>query len=79
MFAIFAAIFVLVGALVGGILLSKAKGNQQKLEADEFKSGTTTEGTEIPIVFGTVHITNPIHTWIGDKRVDPIKKTGGKK
>lgn len=79
MFALVSAIMVVVVSLIVGIVGSKSKGNQRKMEADEIKTGTSTEGTEIPIVFGTVKITNPIYTWIGDKSLEAIRKKGGKK
>lgn len=63
-----------VAGLVEGMVGSHNKKNQQKIEADESKTGTSTEGTEIPIVFGTVKITNPIYTWVGDKSVEVIRK-----
>ena len=79
MFALVAALVAVVAGLVVGVVSSHGKKNRQKIEADEFKTGTSTEGTEIPIVFGTVKITNPIYTWVGDKSVEAIRKKGGKK
>ncbi|MFQ1018057.1 hypothetical protein [Gilliamella sp. BG7] len=79
MFALVAALVAVVVGLIVGVVGSHGKKNQQKIEADEFKTGTSTEGTEIPIVFGTVKITNPIYTWVGDKSLTAIRKKGGKK
>ncbi|OCG31606.1 hypothetical protein A9G29_06170 [Gilliamella sp. Fer2-1] len=79
MFALVAALIAVVVGLIVGVVGSHGKKNQKKIEADEFKTGTSTEGTEIPIVFGTVKITNPIYTWIGDKSLQAIRKKGGKK
>lgn len=78
MFALVGALVVLVVSMMFNMINTLNKANQNKIEADEFKIGTSTEGTEIPIVFGTVKITNPIYTWVGDKSVQAIKKKGGK-
>lgn len=78
MFALIGALVVLVVGMMFNMINTLNKANQNKIEADEFKIGTSTEGTEIPIVFGTVKITNPIYTWVGDKSVQAIKKKGGK-
>lgn len=78
MFALVGALVVLVVGMMFNMINTLNKANQNKIEADEFKIGTSTEGTEIPIVFGTVKITNPIYTWVGDKSVQAIKKKGGK-
>lgn len=79
MFFLISALVAVVVGMVVGMVSSRGKANQQKIEADEFKTGTSTEGTGIPIVFGTVKITNPIYTWIGDKKTSAIRKKGGKK
>jgi len=46
---------------------------------DDFNLPTAEEGRPIPVVFGTVLLRGPNVVWAGDLRVDPIRKSGGKK
>ena len=46
---------------------------------DDFNLPTAEEGRPIPVVFGTVLLRGPNVVWAGDLKVDPIRKSGGKK
>ncbi|MCC6007210.1 MAG: hypothetical protein JJU40_06000 [Rhodobacteraceae bacterium] len=46
---------------------------------DDLSLPTAEEGRPIPVVFGTVLITGPNVVWVGDLRVEPIRRRGGKK
>ena len=46
---------------------------------DAFDLPTAEEGRPIPVVFGTVLLRGANVVWAGDLRVDPIRKSGGKK
>jgi len=47
--------------------------------ATEATVPTTELGSEIPVLFGTKEITEPMVLWYGDLRAVPIRKKGGKK
>ena len=74
---------LVLGLVLAGI--SYALSPRPKIEKpraaglDAFSLPTAEEGRPIPVVFGTVLITGPNVVWAGDLKVDPIRKTGGKK
>lgn len=45
----------------------------------DFQVPTADEGREIPVLFGTRDLHAPNVVWYGDLRVEPVKKSGGKK
>ena len=46
---------------------------------DDLTLPTAEEGRPIPVVFGTVLLRGANVVWAGDLKVDPIRKSGGKK
>ncbi|MFN3615207.1 MAG: hypothetical protein ACK4WC_11710 [Rubrimonas sp.] len=81
-------VWTFIARLVLGLLLSAisyALSPRPRVETpraaglDDVSLPTAEEGRPIPVVFGTVLITGPNVVWAGDLRVDPIRKSGGKK
>ena len=62
------------------VLAPKPKTTPPKAAGlDDFSLPTAEEGRPIPVVFGTVLLRGPNVVWAGDLKVDPIRKSGGKK
>jgi len=81
-------VWLFIARLVLGLLLSaiaytlspRPKTETPKARGlDELAAPTAEEGRPIPVVFGTVLLTGANVVWVGDLRVDPIRKKGGKK
>lgn len=66
----------LVTSLISYVLAPKPATEKPKGLSD-IKIPTVEEGTEIPVIFGTVEV-SPFVAWYGDLRTEEIKK-GGKK
>ncbi len=46
---------------------------------DDVQAPTADEGTEVPVIFGTVWLRSPNMLWYGDMGSTPIKTKSGKK
>jgi hypothetical protein len=68
----------LVLSLVGLLLRPKPEPPKPNTIGD-FNIPITKEGSEIPIVYGTVWITSPQIVWYGDFRTEPVKTRTPKK
>ncbi len=70
----------LVLTAISYALSPKPKNTSPKAAGlDDFNLPTAEEGRPIPVVFGTVLLRGPNVVWAGDLKVDPIRKSGGKK
>jgi hypothetical protein len=76
MWFVWAAVFV--AAL---FYASKAipKTEENTMEAGKPDAPTSSEGIDVPIIFGTVQIKSYNLAWWGDVSVEPVKEKGGKK
>jgi hypothetical protein len=77
----FAQIVAYVALQVLSYLLTpKPKVDQPKPAGlDDIDFPSTELGKDIPVLFGTREITDPMVLWYGDLRAVPIRKKGGKK
>jgi hypothetical protein len=71
-------LIVLVSNIVTNALRPKTKPPDPAALGD-FSVPTAEEGREVPVIFGTVWMSDPNVTWYGDLRSTPIKSKGGKK
>ena len=70
---------VIVSA-ISYFLTPTPKNNQPKAAGlGDFTGPTAEEGRKIPVLFGTRDLAAPNVTWYGDLKVEPIRKSGGKK
>ena len=70
---------VAISAILNVALSKKAQSSIKPAILEDFNVPTAEEGREIPVIFGTVKISDPNVVWYGDLRTLPIKKSGGKK
>lgn len=66
----------IITSLISYVLAPKPQQQEPKGLKD-IRIPTADEGTEIPVIFGTVEVA-PFVAWYGDLRTEEIKK-GGKK
>lgn len=66
----------IITSVISFVLTPKPQ-QQDPAGLEDIKIPTVEEGTEIPVIFGTVEVA-PFVAWYGDLRTEEIKK-GGKK